>query len=114
MQLFEYQVIAAPRRGEKLRGAKTPTDRYAAALAAVMNQMGRDGWEYVRAEALPSEERAGWTKRTVVEHHVLVFRRPVSTHAPALHAVAAAEPFTAPAANAPEGATPPIGPARAL
>ncbi len=109
---YEYQVIPAPRRGEKLRGAKTPTDRFSHTLATLMNQMGRDGWEYVRAEALPSEERSGWTKRTVVEHHVLVFRRTVSSHAPAVHAVS--EPVAVPLTNAPEGTTPPIGPARVL
>lgn len=99
---YEYHVVAAPSKGEKLRGAKTPTDRYAVALATVMNQMGRDGWEYVRAESLPSEERAGWTKRTTVYHHVLVFRRPVGDMV-----------VEVVSANSPEGVTPPIGPARA-
>lgn len=98
---YEYQVVAAPKKGEKLRGAKTPTDRYAAALATVMNQMGREGWEYLRSDALPSEERSGWTKRTMVYHHVLVFRR-----------VLGEMTLEVASANAPEGVTPPIGPAR--
>lgn len=115
MQRYEYQVIPAPRRAEKMRGAKTPADRFAVTLSTVMNQMGRDGWEYLRADCLPTEERAGWTKRTLVEHHVLVFRRELASEvvrAPSI-VTEAPETFAAPAANAPEGATPPIGPARA-
>ncbi len=75
MQLHEYKVVPAPNRGEKARGLKTPADRFANALASLMNEMARDGWEYLRADTLPSEERSGFTKRTTVYHAVLVFRR---------------------------------------
>lgn len=75
MHEFEYKVIAAPDRGEKTRGAKTPGERYAQALTSVLNRMAREGWDYVRAEMLPSEERSGLTRRTTVYNNVLVFRR---------------------------------------
>lgn len=75
---FEYTVIAAPTRGEKARHAKTPGDRYALALGAELNRMARDGWDYVRAEVLPSEERSGLTGRSTVYHNLLVFRRPLA------------------------------------
>ena len=77
MQHYEYKVIPAPDRGEKTRGAKTPSDRYAQALTSVLNRMAREGWDYVRAEMLPSEERSGLTRRVTVYHNMLVFRRPV-------------------------------------
>ena len=77
MQHYEYKVIPAPDRGEKARGAKTPGDRYAQALTSVLNRMAREGWDYVRAEMLPSEERSGLTRRVTVYHNILVFRRPV-------------------------------------
>ena len=77
MQHYEYKVIPAPDRGEKTRGAKTPSDRYAQALTSVLNRMAREGWDYVRAEMLPSEERSGLTRRVTVYHNILVFRRPV-------------------------------------
>ena len=54
---------------------KTPPDRFAHALTSTMNAMARDGWEYLRADTLPSEERSGLTKRSTVYHSVLVFRR---------------------------------------
>lgn len=75
MPAYEYSVIPAPNRGEKARGAKTGADRFALALTATLNDMAADGWEYVRAETLPSEERAGLTGRATVYHNVLVFRR---------------------------------------
>ena len=87
MSHFEYRVIPAPSRGEKAKDAKTPTDRYSVALTAELNRMAQDGWEYVRADVLPSEERSGLTGRSTVYHNLLVFRR----NAPA---PAAAAPLT--------------------
>lgn len=81
MQTYEYKVVPAPTRGEKVRGAKTPAERFAQTLATVMNDLARDGWEYVRADTLPSEERTGLTKRTTVYHSMLVFRRATATAA---------------------------------
>ncbi|MFN4059710.1 MAG: DUF4177 domain-containing protein [Paracoccus hibiscisoli] len=73
---FEYSVIAAPTKAEKAREARTPTDRYALSLTAALNRMAAEGWEYLRADVLPSEERSGLTGRTTIYHNVLVFRRP--------------------------------------
>jgi hypothetical protein len=78
MAQFEYRVVPAPVRGIKVKGARTPEDRFAEALAEVMNELGRDGWEYVRCDTLPSEERTGLTGRTTVYRNMLVFRRTVS------------------------------------
>ncbi|CAM3083223.1 DUF4177 domain-containing protein [Paracoccus nototheniae] len=74
---FEYTVIPAPNRGEKSRDAKTPTDRFALTLTAELNRMATEGWEYLRADVLPSEERSGLTGRTTLYHNMLVFRRPL-------------------------------------
>lgn len=75
MTAYEYKVVPAPVRGEKARGLKTGAERYAHALEGLMNTLGADGWEYVRADTLPSEERSGLTGRTTVYHNLLVFRR---------------------------------------
>ncbi|MFN3274331.1 MAG: DUF4177 domain-containing protein [Paracoccus sp. (in: a-proteobacteria)] len=74
---YEYHAIPAPMRGEKARDAKTPTDRYALALTTELNRMAAGGWEYLRADVLPSEERSGLTGRTTLYHNLLIFRRPV-------------------------------------
>lgn len=81
MQRFEYKVVPAPTRGEKVRTAKTGADRFAHALSQIMNALGRDGWDYVRADTLPSEERTGFTGRTTVYHNMLVFRRNLADEA---------------------------------
>lgn len=74
---FEYTAIPAPIRGTKAKTAKTPTDRYAMALTSELNRMAEDGWEYVRSDVLPSEERSGLTGRITVYHNLLIFRRAV-------------------------------------
>lgn len=73
--IYEYKVVPAPKRAEKVKGLKTTEDRYAHALQELMNQQGRDGWEYQRAETLPVEERSGFRSKGMVEQHMLVFRR---------------------------------------
>lgn len=77
MQRYEYKVVPAPQKGVKAKGVKTAEGRFAASVEQVLNQMGQDGWEYQRAELLPSEERSGLTGSTTNWRNVLVFRRAV-------------------------------------
>lgn len=88
MQRYEFRVIPAPRRGEKARGVKTTEDRFALALTGLMNDLGAEGWDYVRADALPCDERAGLTGTRTTYQNMLVFRRPLPDPA----AVPAAQP----------------------
>ncbi len=107
MQAYEYKVVAAPDRGEKARGVKSGVDRFAHALQTLMNGLGRDGWEYVRADTLPCEERTGFTGRATVYHNLLVFRRAAARDA----APAAADDAPRPAllmADSPQGPAPRI------
>lgn len=107
MSAFEYSAIPAPIRSEKTKSAKTPVERYALTLTEEINRMAADGWEYLRAETLPSEERSGLTGRTTLFHNLLIFRRPKAaavkpsalTQAEAKPAIAAppAAPAAAPA-----------------
>ncbi|WP_299403967.1 DUF4177 domain-containing protein [uncultured Roseobacter sp.] len=78
MPQYEYRVITAPNRGVKAKGIKTPEDRFSHALEEVMNQMAAEGWEYQRAETLPSVERSGLTSSTTSWRNVLVFRKQVA------------------------------------
>ncbi|MBU0643263.1 MAG: DUF4177 domain-containing protein [Alphaproteobacteria bacterium] len=75
MPLYEYLTVPAPRKGEKTRGAKTPEARIALAMQSVLNDKGAEGWEYIRADLLPMEERSGLTSKAITYHTVLVFRR---------------------------------------
>lgn len=75
MQAYEYRVVPAPRRGEKARGVKTTEERFALTLTQLMNKLGREGWEYQRADTLPVEERVGLTGSKTTYQNMLVFRR---------------------------------------
>ncbi|SEN07984.1 hypothetical protein SAMN05216227_100747 [Pseudorhodobacter antarcticus] len=77
MQRFEYQVVPAPKKGEKSKTAKTTADRFAVALTSLMNKMGADGWEYQRADTLPCEERVGFTGSKTAFQNMLIFRREI-------------------------------------
>ncbi len=78
MAQFEYKAIAAPRRAKRVKGAKSTTDRFAHAMTDALNTMGAEGWEYVRSETLPVDEKKGMLSSAVEAYHsVMVFRRPI-------------------------------------
>lgn len=75
MQHYEYKVVPAPNKGKKARGVKTPEARFAHGIEGVLNEMAQQGWEFQRAEMLPSEERSGLTGSKTTWRNLLVFRR---------------------------------------
>ena len=75
MSKFEYAVVPAPKKGAKAKGAKTTDQRFAHALATLINEKAAEGWEYLRTDTLPSEERSGLTGKTTVFQNMLIFRR---------------------------------------
>lgn len=75
MPRYEYKVVPAPSKGTKAKGVRGAEARFSNALQELMNGLAGDGWEYQRAETLPSVERAGLTGSTTEWRNVLVFRR---------------------------------------
>lgn len=73
---YEYVVMPAPAQGIKAPGAKTAPERLGAALSQFLNEMAEAGWEFLRAETLPCEERVGFTGRKTTFQTMMVFRRP--------------------------------------
>lgn len=111
MQRYEYRVLPAPVRGEKVRGAKTTEERFAQALTSMINGQAREGWDYCRAETLPSEERAGFTKRRIVHVNVLVFRRELAVEAASPLILGSTVGKTPKIVEIAEGTAPRLGPA---
>jgi hypothetical protein len=107
MSGWEYKVVPAPSKGVKAPGIKTAESRFANTLETLMNDMGADGWEFQRAETLPSIERAGLTRTTTEWRNVMVFRR--QTVAPIDDFIPELLPAPAPA-TAPDLAPTPNGP----
>ncbi len=118
MQRFEYKVIPAPTRGEKTRAAKTTADRFGVALSNLMNEMGSEGWDYVRSDTLPCEERVGFTGSKSTFLNMLVFRRvldaePTLLAEPVFNAVKPEPLRPVLLINPIEGTAPALGPALA-
>jgi hypothetical protein len=76
MSTYQYRVVPAPTKGLKSKGIKGAEARFSNAIEELMNTMGAQGWEYQRAETLPSTERSGLTGSTTEWRNVLVFRKP--------------------------------------
>lgn len=75
MPRYEYKVVPAPAKGLKGKGVKGAEARFSHGLQELMNGLAGYGWEYQRAETLPSIERVGLTGSTTEWRNVLVFRR---------------------------------------
>ena len=80
---YEYSVIPAPKKGLKARGVRSAEDRFANAMQTIMNEKGAEGWDYVRTDTLPADERTGLTGSKTVYQNMMVFRRALSPAAEA-------------------------------
>jgi hypothetical protein len=76
MSTYQYRVIPAPSKSLKAKGVKGPEACFSNTIEDLMNLMGSQGWEFQRAETLPSVERSGLTGSTTKWRNVLVFRKP--------------------------------------
>ena len=104
---YEYKVVPAPTRGLKAKGVKTAEERFANALQTGMNNLAAEGWEYMRTDTLPSEQREGIMGKTTIYQNMLVFRRPKKVAAAHPTPAAAAPRIVEPAAVKP---APPVAP----
>ena len=77
MVYFEYKAVPAPTHGTKAKGVKSTEDRFALAMTDALNELAEDGWDYVRAETLPCDERKGLTGTQTTFQNVLIFRRQI-------------------------------------
>lgn len=76
MQQFEYKAIAAPTRARRFKGVKGTADRFAMVISETMNDMAADGWEYLRSDSLPVQEKTGLLKGRIETYQtLLIFRR---------------------------------------
>ncbi len=88
MSYFDYKVVPAPHRAKKVRGISGADDLFALTLTDAINEVARQGWEYVRAETMTAEAPGGFLRRaTASERTMLVFRRPREQLSPRLAAV---------------------------
>jgi hypothetical protein len=104
MTHYDYKVVPAPKRARKVKGVKSGEELFALTITDTINEVARQGWEYLRAEHMPAEASRGWLRSAVsAEVTLLVFRRPRESLSPRLAA----------ATDAPAGTTEPRMPAPA-
>lgn len=103
MTRYEYRLIQAPTEPPKIKGVRGAVPRYLQGLTEAMNEMGAEGWSYVRTDRLPVSSRKGLLRRLDVhEELVMVFRRAVA------EAAVPADPPVPAADAAPRAVQPPV------
>lgn len=83
MQGVEYKVVAAPRRAKPVRGARGKAEAMARALEDILQEEAAAGWEYVRADLIPCEEKPGFFARRIELHRAMLVFRKLPPAAPA-------------------------------
>ena len=62
MTHYDYKVIPAPKKVKRVKGVSGAEELFAVTLTDAINEVARQGWEYVRAERLPAESPRGWLR----------------------------------------------------
>jgi hypothetical protein len=108
---YEYRVVPAPRTGTSKKGLRKTEEKFAYSLETLINDCAEDGWEFLRAETLPCEERVGISSKVERFQNLLVFRRAVAQAQPAARPeMVLSTPVPAAVASEPaETAAPPAG-----
>ena len=60
MTHYDYKVVPAPTRAKRMKGVQRREELFALTLTEAINEVARQGWEYLRAETLPAEAPRGW------------------------------------------------------
>lgn len=72
----EYKTVPAPRRVKKIKGVKGAEATLAKMVEEIISEQASSGWDYVRTDTFPVEEKPGWfSSRETVLKGVMIFRR---------------------------------------
>ncbi len=83
---YEYKTVGAPEKGKRKKGARSKSDKVAAAFEEILGAEAVDGWEYMRTDLVPVIERSGIFSRPQETHRaVMVFRRALERPDAPLH-----------------------------
>ncbi len=82
MERYEYRLVEAPGPARAASGVHRRDDGLAAAILEILNEAGREGWQFLRRESLAAGRPSGWLRRRAEHRDYLVFRRPLPAPAP--------------------------------
>jgi hypothetical protein len=83
MERYEYRLVKAPGPACAASGVHPREDGLAEEILEIMNEAGREGWQFLRRESLAGGRPSGWLRRRAQCHDYLVFRRPLPAPKPA-------------------------------
>lgn len=93
MSSAEYKTVPAPRRVKKIKGVKGSEETLAKMIEDIITEQASSGWDYVRTDTFPVEEKPGWfSSRETVMKGVMVFKRGGTVAQPAPTPQPATEP----------------------
>ncbi|MCH2075305.1 MAG: DUF4177 domain-containing protein [Rhodobacteraceae bacterium] len=75
MDKYQYRVVPTPVKTKGHSSARDGGESFAQTIETTMNELGAEGWHYVRADTMPAEERVGFASKHTVYQNVLIFRR---------------------------------------
>lgn len=106
---WEYRLVPAPREARRIKGVRGTAARFAATVAAEINAVAAEGWEFAGVETLPLDARKGLLGgRAESLQSLLVFRRPLEGAVPAARPLPRVAEPVAEAAAEPPGPVPRI------
>lgn len=75
MERFEYKLVATPCESEKYQGLTKADDAFAQTLGDGMNELGREGWQFMRTESVTEKRRGLFFIKKQRERNYMVYRR---------------------------------------
>lgn len=79
---YEYKTVAGPDKGKRKARGRKVGERVAEAMEDIIREETAAGWDYLRTDVVPVEERASFfSRRRTIHCPVLVFRRQLGARA---------------------------------
>lgn len=77
MERYEYKLVATPTKSVKYTGLSKSGDAFAQTLGDGMNELGRDGWQFLRTETVVEKRNVLVFSSKRCRHEYMVYRRPL-------------------------------------
>jgi hypothetical protein len=75
VERYEYQVVSTPTKRIKFKGLKKTDDAFALTLTENINELAREGWQFVLSETIAETSRSFFGKTRRQERDFMVYRR---------------------------------------
>jgi len=75
MERFEYKLIKVPQKSNRYSGLKDLNDSFALTLMDSINDVAKDGWQFLRKEVLTETKWPSFFGQRTTSHEYLIYRR---------------------------------------